>query len=457
MPSSARRPRPALTTGADAFLTLPRVCTSPAADARISRTILVKLLFICCIFLAMATLSARTTDDSIEKLAQDSGCARAFEWIDKNGDWVTQQQVKLNEIPAPEFGEAARGEFLKKLFEAAGLKVRTDKIGNVIGERPGAAGKEVVLLVAHLDTVFPAGTDVRVKQSGTRLDGPGISDNGAGLAAMVGLSKALAESRLRTTKTIVLAGDVGEEGEGNLRGIRALVESYNSRLAAVIAVDGASTDHITTQGIASRRFEVSITGPGGHSWSDFGAPNPITALARGIVKYSSVRVPDEPRSSYNFGVLEGGTSINSIPTRAAVKIDLRSEDETELTQLEAALRDAMQTGVREELSANQSPMDTFELNFRSLGARPAGKLRDDSPLLETIRNVDRYLGNRSRLERSSTDANIPLSLGIPAVALGGGGRGGGSHTPAEWYDPDGRELGLKRLLLTTLALAGVQP
>jgi tripeptide aminopeptidase len=433
------------------------VCTSPSPDDKISFTNLVKLALICCIFLAMATLSARATDDSIEKLAQDSGCTRAFDWIDKNSDWLTQQQIRLSEIPAPEYGEAARGEFLKKLFEAAALKVRTDKTGNVIGERPGTNGNGIILLVAHLDTVFPAGTDVRVKRSGTRLDGPGISDNGAGLAALVGLARALSESRLSTAKTIVLAGDVGEEGEGNLRGVRALVETYGSRLSAVIAVDGASTDHITTQGIASRRFEVGVSGPGGHSWSDFGAPNPITALARGIVKFSSVHVPDEPRSSYNFGLIEGGTSINSIPARAAVKIDLRSEDESELNQLESALRDAMQAGVREELSANHFPDDALEVNFRSLGARPAGKLRDDSPLLDTIRNVDRYLNNRSRLERSSTDANIPLSQGIPAIALGGGGKGGGSHTLAEWYDPFGRELGLKRLLLTTLALAGVQP
>jgi len=405
----------------------------------------------------MATVSARATDDSIEKLARDSRCARALDWIDKNSDWVTQQQIRLTEIPAPEFGEAPRGEFLKKLLEAAELKVHTDKSGNVVGTRPGSDAKSVVLLVAHLDTVFPAGTDVSVKNNGARLEAPGISDNGAGLAALAGLSRALAESRIRTTKTIVIAGDVGEEGEGNLRGVRALVEAYGARLSAVIAVDGASTDHITTQGIASRRFEVSITGPGGHSWSDFGAPNPITALSRGIVKFSSVHIPDEPRSSYNFGLIEGGTSINSIPARAAVKIDLRSEEDAELNRMETALRDAMQAGLREEAAANHAANDLLQVSFRALGARPAGKIPDDAPLVETIRNVDRFLGNRSRLERSSTDANIPLSQGIPAVALGGGGKGSGSHTLSEWYDSTGRELGLKRLLLITLALAGVQP
>jgi tripeptide aminopeptidase len=405
----------------------------------------------------MATFSTRATEDLIEKLAQDPRCARALDWTDKNATWVTDQQIRLNEIPAPEFQEAQRGTYLKKLFEQAGLKVHVDKTGNVIGERPGSQPQSAVLVVAHLDTVFPAGTDVSVKRDGTRLEAPGISDNAAGLAAVIGAARAISESRVATNKTIIFAGDVGEEGEGNLRGIRALVESYGVRLAVVIAVDGASSDHITTQGIASRRFEIRITGPGGHSWSDFGGPNAITALARGIVRFSSYRVPDEPRSSFNFGVIEGGTSVNSIPSSASVKIDLRSEEESELAKMEAALREAMQNGMREEITATNSLGDALQLNFRSVGARPAGKLPENSPLLGTVRSVDQYLGIRSRLERSSTDANIPLSQGIPAIALGGGGKGGGSHTLAEWYDPAGRELGLKRLVLITLALAGVQP
>jgi acetylornithine deacetylase/succinyl-diaminopimelate desuccinylase-like protein len=419
----------------------------------------VKLAAISCIFLSMATLSARATDDPLAKLAGDPACARGLQWIDKSAAWSTDQQIRLTEIPAPEFDEARRGEALKELFAANGFQVRTDKTGNVIGERPGSSSdgaNSVILLAAHLDTVFPTGTDVRVKRDGSRILAPGISDNGVGLASLAGLARALTESRIRTTKTIVLAGDVGEEGEGNLRGMRALMDSYSSRLAAVIAVDGPSTDHITTQGIASRRFEATVSGPGGHSWSDFGAPNPITAIARGIVQFSTISIPSDPRSSYNFGTIEGGTSVNSIPSRAAVKIDLRSEDEAELARLEKALRDAMQAGVKSETGATKSSSDSLQLAIRSLGTRPAGKLPDDSPLLATVRNIDRYLGNRSRLERSSTDANIPLSMGIPAVALGGGGRGGGSHTLDEWYDPAGRELGLKRLFLTVVSLAGAE-
>jgi len=422
---------------------------------------IVKRISISCILVVMATLSTRATDDAIAKLAEDPRCARALAWIDRNAGWVSEQQIRLTEIAAPEFKEAARGEALKALFTSSGFKVRIDSIGDVIAERAGSDGENVVLLAAHLDTVFPRGTDVRVRHKGSRLVGPGISDNGAGLAALVGLARAISESGIRTTRTIVLAGDVGEEGEGNLRGIRALVEHYRSQLAAVIAVDGPATDYITTQGIASRRFEFEVTGPGGHSWSDFGEPNPITAIARGIVLFSTkTQIPDDTKSSYNFGVIEGGTSVNSIPSRAAVKVDLRSQGEDELGRLETALRQAMASGVQQETDASNAGDDDLQsalrLNVRSLGTRPAGQTSPDSPLVTTIRNVDAYLGNRSRIERSSTDANYPLSLGIPAVAIGGGGKGGGAHTLEEWYDPTGRELGLKRLFLTVVALAGIE-
>ncbi len=413
-----------------------------------------KLAAICGILLFMAVSSTRATEDSIAKLAQDPACAPGLAWVAKNSDWVTDQQIRLAEIPAPEFHEARRAQLLANLFEAAGLAVHTDPAGNVIAERPGSDSASI-LFVAHLDTVFLEGTDVRVRRDGARLIGPGISDNAAGLAALAGLARALAESPVRTRKTILLVGDVGEEGEGNLRGIRALVDTYRPRLAAVIAVDGAAADYIATQAIASRRLEVAVTGPGGHSWSDFGAPNPIAAVSRGIVQFSSVRPPKEPRSTYNFGAIQGGTSVNSIPARVSVKVDLRSEGAAELARLESALRAAMQAGVRDEISAARAAQGALLLSFHSLGERPSGKLPNNSPLLATIRDVDRFLGISSRLESSSTDANIPLSLGIPAVALGAGGAGGGSHTLAEWYDPAGRDRGLQRLFLIALALAAL--
>jgi tripeptide aminopeptidase len=414
----------------------------------------VKLFRVSCILFVMATSIARAVDNPIEAIAQGPRVAQALAWFARNSAWITEQQIRITEIPAPEFDEKARGEFVRRLFESSGLKTRTDAVGNVIGE-PATADGEVMLVAAHLDTVFPAGTDVHVRRNGARLEAPGISDNGVGLAALVALSRALDDARVRTRMTIVFAADVGEEGEGNLRGMRRLMENYGEHLRGVIAIDGYSTDHVTTQALASRRIEVSITGPGGHSWSDFGTPNPITALARAIVRFSAIRLPDEPRTTFNFGFIEGGTSVNSIPSRAAVKVDLRSDEEAELGRLEAALQAAVRSGIDEEMAA-RSGNGNLEDQFRVLGVRPGGKLADDSPLLAAINNVDRYLGIRSRPERSSTDANLPLSMGIPAIAVGGGGHGGGAHSLAEWYDPSDRELGLKRVLLTILAMAGVQ-
>ncbi|HTZ72705.1 MAG TPA: M20/M25/M40 family metallo-hydrolase [Candidatus Aquilonibacter sp.] len=411
---------------------------------------------ICCIFFLMATFPASATDQSIVRLMQDPACARAVAWIDRSSPWVTEQQIRLTETPAPEYGEKKRAELLQSIFAGFGLKARIDETGNTVAELVGMQPDRVVLIAAHLDTVFPAGTDVHVRRDGKRLLAPGISDNGAGLAALVGVARAFVESSVRTEATVVFAGDVGEEGEGNLRGIRALVDAYGSRIVAVIAIDGPSTTHITTQGVASRRFEFTVTGPGGHSWSDFGMPNPITALSRGIVQFSAIRLPDTSRSTFNFGVIEGGNSVNSIPGEASVKVDLRSENEAELSRLEAALRDAMQSGVNAEVAARRSSEGNLQLKVRSLGSRPAGKLPENSQLMQTIREVDRYLQNSSRIESSSTDANLPLSMKIPAVSLGGGGKGGGAHTLAEWYDPTGRELGIKRLFLTATALAGLQ-
>ncbi len=399
-----------------------------------------------------------------QQIVADARSTKALEWLTKNLDWVQEQHIHITEIPAPPFREAARAAYLRKLFAAAGLKVGSDEAGNVIGERPGQDPRGIVLISAHLDTVFPAGTDVRVRQEGALLRGPGVSDNSVGLAALVGIARALHDGKVRTRQTILFAANVGEEGEGNLRGMRKLVESYRGRLRAVIALDGPGADHVTTMALASRRFEVAVTGPGGHSWTDFGMPNPIHALSRGIARFVRIKVPEDPRTTFNVGLIEGGRSVNSIPDRAAIKVDMRSEVEAEIDKMEAALRDAVHAGVEEEVAAarergaiERNGAPKIEAKFRSVGARPGGELAANSPLLAALVNADKFLGNRSRPERSSTDANLPLSLGIPAISIGGGGRGGGSHSLEEWYDSTGRELGLKRILLTLLGIAGVEP
>jgi tripeptide aminopeptidase len=379
-------------------------------------------------------------------------------WFAPNLNWINEQQVRLTEIPAPSFEEAQRATALKELLSEAGLDVQIDSVGNVIGELRGVNEKEIVVLSAHLDTVFPAGTDVKVRHDGNRLLAPGISDNGTGLAALVAIARAIHEAQIKPERTILFVANVGEEGEGNLRGMRALVDAYHTKLKAVVVLDGAGTDHVTTIALASRRLEVVINGPGGHSWSDFGMPNPINALVRGSVRFINTKVPASPRTTFNLGQIEGGTSVNSIPYEARLKVDVRSESEAELTRLESALRECMAAGVRDEMeSSRDRSRGKLEWKVDLLGSRPGGELAAESPLLASLRAADAIVENESRIERSSTDANIPLSMGIDAISIGAGGSGGGAHSLQEWYDPTGREMGLKRALLTLLGVAEVAP
>jgi acetylornithine deacetylase/succinyl-diaminopimelate desuccinylase-like protein len=380
----------------------------------------------------------------------------AMDWFGLHRAWIDEEQARLTEIPAPPFQESERAAAVKVLLSAIGLEVSTDKTGNVIGLLRGASDKEVVVLSAHLDTVFPPGTDVKVHREKNRMSAPGISDNGAGLAALVAVARAIHEARIQPQRTIVFVADVGEEGEGNLRGMRSLVDAYRDRLKAVIVLDGSSIDHVTTKALASRRVEVVIAGPGGHSWSDFGIPNPINALVRGSVRFINTRVPSNPRTTYNLGQIEGGTSVNSIPHEARLKVDLRSESEEELIRLETALRDCITAGVRDEMeSSRDRSKGKLEWKLDLLGSRPGGELAPGSALLATLRAADESVGNQSRVERASTDANIPLSLGIDAISIGAGGNGGSAHSLQEWYESDGRETGLQRVLLTLLGTSGV--
>lgn len=408
------------------------------------------------VFLLMSILSTTKAAPQTLKLTRTPAVLSALKFLDGASDAATADQIRITEIPAPTFNEAARGVYLAKLFSDAGLKVTSDDVGNVIGERPGRSS-DIVMVVAHLDTVFPD-TSVKVRRDGDRLFAPGITDNGAGLVALVTLARAMRDAKIATAGTILFVADVGEEGEGNLRGVRKLVDTYRSRLRYVIALDGAATDYVVTAALASRRVEVTISGPGGHSWSDFGAPNPIHASSRAIAQFVNTPLPESPRSSFNVGEIQGGTSVNSIPASASFKVDLRSESDAEIAKLEAALRKSVQSGVSDEMAAARNrnmagkPLD---VEFKVLGVRPGGQLPANSPLRAAVQAADDFLGNKSRNELSSTDANIPLSLGIPAIAIGAGGLSAGAHSTSEWYNPLGRELGLKRTLLTVLGVAGV--
>jgi tripeptide aminopeptidase len=390
------------------------------------------------------------------QVADNSEVRSALAWFANNLTWINEQQIRLTEIAAPPFQEAQRAVAVKALLASSGLEVQIDKTGNVIGELRGVNEKEIVVLSAHLDTVFPASTDVKVRHEGDRLLAPGISDNGTGLAALVAIARACHEAHLKPRRTILFVADVGEEGEGNLRGMRAFVEAYKPKLKAVIVMDGSGIDHVTTKALASRRLEATITGPGGHSWSDFGMPNPINALVRASVRFINTKVPVSPRTTFNIGQIEGGTSVNSIPYEAKLKVDIRSESEDELSKLETALRECVAAGVRDEMeSSRDRSKGKLEWKVDLLGTRPGGELPTNSPLLVALRSADEYVGNQSRVERSSTDANVPLSHGIEAISIGAGGTGGGAHSLKEWYEPVGRELGLKRALLTLIGVSGV--
>jgi tripeptide aminopeptidase len=418
----------------------------------------VKHLVLCVILSIMPvrTVGASHRAAHATQVIENPEVRAGLNWFSRNLSWINEQQIRITEVPAPPFQESSRADFVKSLLANCGLEVSIDKTGNVIGELAGATDKEIVMLTAHLDTVFPPGTEVKVRRDGDRLNAPGISDNGTGLAGLVAIARAMHEAEIKPRRTILFVADVGEEGEGNLRGMRALVDTYRARLKAAVVLDGSGTDHVTTKALASRRLEVLITGPGGHSWSDFGMPNPINALVRGSIRFINTKVPSSPRTTFNLGQIEGGTSVNSIPYEARLKVDIRSESEDELTKLESALRESITAGARDEMeSSRDRSKGKLEWKIDVLGTRPGGELAVNSQLFASLRAADDYVGNQSRVERSSTDANIPLAAGIEAISIGAGGTGGGAHSLQEWYEPTGRELGLKRAFLTLIGVSGL--
>ena len=400
----------------------------------------------------------------VARLAASPEVRSAYNWLRTQEPQLAQWQMEMARIPAPPFGETARGAWLAERFREVGLDdVRIDDVGNVFGVHPAAGfGQRYVALSAHIDTVFPASTPLNIRQQGSRLYGPGVSDNGAGVTAMLGIAALLRAVRLRHALPFVFIGNVGEEGEGDLRGMRHIFSTprWKDSIAYSVVLDGAGADTIVAEALGSRRFEVIVRGPGGHSWSDFGAPNPIVILAKAIETFTATPVPATPKTTFNIGVIRGGTSVNSIPESASMKVDIRSTSMAEMERLEQTLRLALNRAVEDETlaaemrSAVQKRPSGVNCEVVAIGNRPAGELAVGARILHVIRAVDAQLNNAAQVQRASTDANIPLSLGLEAIAIGGGGSGGGAHTLQEWFDSNGRELGLKRILLTMLALAG---
>ncbi len=406
-----------------------------------------------------------TLQQEVTQVASAPAIQAAFAWFHEHQQEISEHQLALTRIPAPPFGESARGEWLKARFLELGLtEVQSDDVGNVFGVRPGShpeKRRKYIALTAHLDTVFPSNTPMDVRREGERLYGPGISDNGAGVIALVALADAMRAAGLKTDCSILFIGNVGEEGEGDVRGMRHIFSHspWRDSILYTLVIDGAGTDTVVTEALGSKRFMVTLRGPGGHSWSDFGAPNPIVVLARAIDIFSRNTVPVSPKTTFNIGVISGGTSVNSIPESASMRVDIRSISSEQVDRLERALRAALEQALVQDGRGNAAQARSSGLSYEIalIGSRPAAKLNSESHLLAVIKAVDAQLGNKARNQRASTDANIPISLGREALAIGAGGTGGGAHTVHEWYDASGRELGLKRILLTMATLAGIRP
>ena len=395
----------------------------------------------------------------IQDLLESPEVVRAFRFFEEESDSITEEHISICSIPASPFGERQRAEYLHDKFLQIGLSdVRLDEVGNCLGMLRGSSQSPTMVVSAHLDTVFPEGTDFNVRRVEQRLFSPGISDDGCGLAAVVALARCLVEVRARTTGSVLFVCTVGEEGEGNLRGVRHLFTKgpWVDPIDSFLSFDGPGIDRITNRALGSHRYRITLKGSGGHSWGDFGVPNPVHALGRAISRLASYPLPKDPRTTFNVGKVQGGVSINSIPSEASMDVDLRSGGEVELRRLDAYFRRAVHEAVEQENSTRRAGDAPLVLNLEIIGERPSGETSPQSLLVELAREATRAVGIEAQLDQSSTDSNLPMSLGIPAITVGAGGKSGSSHTLDEWYDPVDRDKGLKRGLLLILGMVGLQ-
>ena len=416
----------------------------------------------------MALFSRTTPFSRVTALASQRPVHAAFAWLHNNPKTIMDWQTDLVAIPGPPFGEAPRTKWMAERFADAGVRdVQVDEIGNVLGYLPAAklppeSSGPIVVLSAHLDTVFPGDTPLNPTVTSadgvTTLNAPGACDNGAGVAGLLAIVNALIQAKVNLASPLLVLGNVGEEGEGDLRGVRHFYhqEELAGRVAAHIVLDGSGADSAVTQALGSRRYRITISGPGGHSFTDSGTPNPIAALAMALATLAKTSMPETPSTTLNLGTIHGGTSVNSIPESATATVDFRSTDAEELLRLEVALHRAVEDATEQcnttARKAGGRSRGLISFTVEKIGDRPAAQLADESPILDALRAVDRHLGLQSESRLGSTDANIPISLGVPSISMGAGGEGAGAHTLAEWYSDKDREVGLRRVLLLTLAM-----
>lgn len=404
--------------------------------------------------IALAPVGAQTAAPS----SDDPRVRAALHVIRDDNAWTLGQQVSLCEIPAPPFGEARRAAEYRRRLTALGLRnVRIDTEGNVIAERPGTGDGPTVVIAGHLDTVFPESTDVRTRRVGGRIHGPGIGDDCRGLAVVLAVARAFQRSGVRTNGTVIFVGNVGEEGPGNLRGVRHLYDKeLKGRIDYFISVDGTGLG-LTSRAVGSNRYRVTYKGPGGHSYGDFGMPSPIHALGRAISRIADVQVPSTPKTTFNVGIVRGGTSVNSVAFEASMDVDMRSESAQSLADVDARVRRMLAEALDAENARAQDPKARLTLVIDTIGIRPAGTQPDTSAIVRAAQAAAGALGFTVRPGASSTDANVPIGLGLPGIAIDGGGRGDGAHSLDEWYEDGERGwLGPQWAALIVVALVGVR-
>ncbi len=399
--------------------------------------------------LAAAAAFAQTPED----LLHQSQVAAALEAARRNEPQTLDLQARVCEIAAPPFHEQQRGLELQRLFQELGLKqVRIDPAGDVIGVRPGKAAHPNLVFAAHLDTVFPEGTNVKVTREGTIMKGPGIGDDCRGLALMLSVIRALDEGHVETPGTITFVADVGEEGLGDLRGMKMLFhESLRGQIDKFVSVDGTGLGLVNI-GVGSNRYRVTFKGPGGHSYGAFGMANPIQAMGRAIAKIDAFTVPTTPKTTFNVGRVGGGTSVNAIPFEAWMEVDMRSSDPASLKAVDDKFHAALKEAVEEE-NERWNHRGAVSVSAELVGLRPAGQTPESDPIVQTALAVSRAFHLNEALHEGSTDANVPMNLGIPAITISGGGLGTGAHSLNETFDSRDSWRGTQRALLLAVSLA----
>jgi acetylornithine deacetylase/succinyl-diaminopimelate desuccinylase-like protein len=403
--------------------------------------------------LSLAAFAGAAFAQTPAQLMNEAPVKAAFEAARRNEPATIEQQIRVCEIPAPPFHEEARGRELKRLFEGLGLHdVRIDKAGNVIGVRPGKAAHPNLVLAAHLDTVFPEGTDVKVKREGTVLKAPGIGDDCRGLAVLLSTIRALNEAHVETPGTVTFVADTGEEGLGDLRGMKELFgATLRGQIDKFVSIDSLGLG-VSNVGVGSNRYRVTFKGPGGHSYTSFGTANPIHAMGRAMAKIDAFEVPSEPKTTFNVGRVGGGTSVNAVPFECWMEVDMRSVDPASLKALDDKFHAALKQAVEEENERWKKP-GQISASAELVGVRPAGKTPEDSAIVKTALAVSAAMGLRETLHEGSNDSNVPMSMGIPAITISGGGAGSGSHSLNETFDTKDSVKGVERAILLVVALA----